>query len=165
MAPSTGSASSLPRAFSTVAANTSSSTVTTAGSPTPGECAHIVAGDSEKPTRPSTVASTSTPSPSAFGRLSTEPALEVSTRGCAARHPGRGEGGGGLVGPLPADGDPGDGGASRHPVAEPRRRGEVDHHEREQGTGHDERPAAALRRQLLPLDVVGEGVEVHAMLP
>ena len=88
IAPSTGSASSSPRASSTAAANTSSSTVTAAGcADPPDRCAHIVAGESEKPTRASTVASTSTPRPSSFGRFSTLPALEVSTSGCVVLAP------------------------------------------------------------------------------
>ena len=88
MAPSTGSASSLPRALSTVAAKASSSTVTTAGSAEPpATWAHIVAGDSEKPTRPSTVAATSTCRPRASGVVLTLPAVEVSTSGFAATDP------------------------------------------------------------------------------
>ncbi len=47
-------------------------------------CAHIVAGDREKPTSPSTVAGTSTRRPRAFGLAETFPAVDVSTTGCSA---------------------------------------------------------------------------------
>ena len=116
--------------------------------------------------RPSTVAGTSTRRPRAFGVVRTFPALDVSTTGWVAATPKAVvEGGGGLVGTLPADGDPGHGGAPGHAVTEPDGRQGVDRHDGEQRPGHHERPPARAGRGLVPVDLVGQGVEAHAMLP
>ncbi len=135
--------------------------------PPPTTWCHTSAGASEKRTRSSTVASTSTATPRSAGAASTFPALEVSTRGADDFGPELlGEGGARLVGTLAADGDPRDGRAAGHPVTEEGRGSRVEREEAEEDAADHEGPPAAPRRgRLLPVDLVVQAVEGHAMLP
>ena len=168
MDPSTGSASSSPRESSTAAAN-----------------ARVVDGDDGRlgPAPDDVVPHVGRCQREAHeavdGRVDVDRDTEVGGRGldlpgARGQHQGGrrlrtellGEGGARLVGTLTAHGDPRDGRAAGHPVPEEGRGSRVEREEAEEDAADHEGPPAAPRRgRLLPVDLVVQAVEGHAMLP